>query len=275
MIQDDAIKCRHCNEWLDKKPTGGFMQAVASTEKFFSGKIKEYQEKQQAHLYWPTQDKPLKVKNVSFFPDRLTFDDNEYIYSTIEAVYYLPTISTSMLGSDRGATFMIGGVNTKDGQTKIIVLTSSMTGVIKGSLNKKEYEQLNIAHEIIAKSSLTNRINKELRELEEKGYFTYNENKFYANGDLFNKKGKLIANLKTAFKEGNVSLGTVWSSAKRTSTNPYEFSINSGAPKIKFLGMESGSKISFEAVSNHDVFKYLLSYFQDNGQYPSSYEIDN
>lgn len=275
-IQDDAVKCRHCNEWLNKKPTGGFMQAVSSTEKFFKDKVKEYQDKQQAHLYWPTPDKPLRIKNVSFFSDRLVYDDNEYIYSKIEAVHYLPTVSTSLIGSERSATFMIGGINSKDNKVMMIILTSKIVnGVIKGSLSKKEFEQLDIVNDVISKTSLANRVNKSLEEIKEKGYFTYSENKFHANGDLFNKKGKFVANLKTEFKEGNVSLGTTWSSAKRTSTNPYEFSINSGAPKIKFLGMESGSKISFESVSNHDVFKYLMSYFQDHGEYPNSYKTDN
>lgn len=269
-IQDDAVKCRYCNEWLEKKPAKGFMQAVTSTEKFLKDKIKEYQEKQQAHLYWPTSEKPLRIKQMSFFPDRFTYDDNTYLYSKIEAVYYLPTVTSSIIGNDRTVTFMIAGINSKDENPYRITLASNiLKAVLKGSIDKKEFEQLGIVFELISKNSFENRVRVYLNELSEKGYFTYEENQFHSNGDLFNKKGKLVANLKEEFKEGNVGLGTIWSNAKRKSSNPFEFSINSGAPKIKFLGMESGSKISFKTVINHDTFKHLTSYFQEHEQYPS------
>lgn len=243
---------------------------MASTENFFKEKVKEYQEKKQAHLYWPTPEKPLRIKQISFYPDRFTYENNTYFYSKIEALYYLPAVTSSIIGNDRTVTFMIAGINEKDGNPYRLTLASNiLKGVLKGSIDRKEFEQLSIANELIAKNSFETRVSAYLNELAEKGFFTYDEIKFHENGDIVNKKGKLVANLKKEFAEGNVSLGTVWASAKRTSTNPYEFSINSGAPKIKFLGMESGSKISFETVINHDAFKHILSYFQEHSSYPS------
>lgn len=269
-IQAEAVKCRYCNEWLDKKPAGGFMQVITSTEKFFKDKVKEYQEKQQAHLYWPTQEKPLQIKSVSVFPDRIIHEGKTYAYEEVRIVYYSPTVSTSIAGAEYSAFFMVSTTD-QDNKAQVVVLSSG----VAGSLKKKDFEQLQIAYEVISKSTLLFRINGVLKELNEKGYFDYSENKFYANGDLYNKKGKLVANLKTEFKAGNVSLGVTWAGARRSSSNPFEFSISSGAPKIKFLGMASGSKISFETFANHDVFKYLLSYFQEYDKYPDTYLIDN
>lgn len=269
LIQEDALKCRFCNEWLDKPKSNTFLNLISTAKKTVSDKLQEYQERKAEHLFLPTQERPIQIKTVKVYSDRLEYDTNIYKFDRLTAISYNALVSTLNLISSRYLTFIIIGTNAKDNKSYTLFLADSFhKSVIGDNISKREFEQLGLVYTLMSNASYEKRLRLYVEELDTKEFFPYNEYQFYKNGDI-KKQNKLIANLKDEIKIDSLNFGSAWQGWLSSNENPFEFSISSGAPKIKILGFESGSKMKIETHMNHDIFVTLVANFIKNGCYPS------
>lgn len=171
----------------------------------------------------PTKEEPTKLGIVSFFYDRIEFNNNIFKFENISIINFHSRISSTNFISTRYLTFFIVGTNEKDGKEYKINLTnpkrSSMTAVW---VTKQFVEKYSMLYSYIAKSTFHTRLSKYLNSLDTKGYFLYAGCEFHKNGDLITN-GKVITNLGTEFSKGTISWGSSWQGINNSSQNPFEF----------------------------------------------------
>lgn len=268
-IQIEALKCRYCNEWLNKEnPISDFFN---KTKKFIQEKKQEYQDKKEEHLFMPTNENPLIIKKLMFYADRIQIFDNVFKIDKLTVIYIAISENTVNFSTSRYFNFMIIGINekevtnTEEGYQQILIASTNDNSVLGSKLTKKEFEQLVFMFNYISKISFTNRLNiMFLESLIKNNYFTYSGYNFYENGDI-KKENKLIANIKV--ERDNISLGSSYTGIHTSSRNPYEFLIQTDGIKMKLFGYQTGIKLKIETYSNHDIFESLILHYIKNGYY--------
>lgn len=219
----------------------------------------------------PTKDEPTKLGIVSFFFNRIQFNDNVFKFDDISIINFNSRISSTNFISTRYLTFFIVGTNEKDGKEYQINLTNpNRSNMIAVWVTKKFVEKYSILYNYIAKATFQTRLSKYLSSLDEKGYFLYAGCEFHKNGDLI-KNAKVITNLITEFSKGTISWGSSWQGINNSSQNPFEFSIlySSEHERTRIFGFELDLKFKIETYDNHDIFMGLLTFMQKNKRYPS------
>ena len=86
-ILDDAIKCKHCGEWLNKEKfsiTESSKKIFDLSKKFIKDTRYNYQTQRYKHLYNPTEENPFIIGEISFYLDRLVINN-----STITTIAFL------------------------------------------------------------------------------------------------------------------------------------------------------------------------------------------
>lgn len=270
-IQDDAIKCKHCNEWLEKKntPENIFSKASGLVQK----QIKDYKTKKNSHLYVPTNDNPLLIDRIKLYPDRFEIGNNSYYLKDIRSIFFFAsTTSYNLMTVSDNVSFYLyfkkkGGENTELECLKIICFFENDT-VLSRNVNKKVKQQINLMYNLISKATFPSRLNEYLKELDEFGYFTYNGiYRFHDNGDL-TEEDKYVGNIKEALDSERLSWGPFWKGIRSYESNPYEFTIYKNAgTKVKFLGMEFSKKTTIETTLDHDIFNLLLATYFEKGAF--------
>lgn len=99
-IQTEAKKCKHCGEWLDgsNKSIGNTVSNIFKKSASFVKEQKEkYQEKKYAHLYAPTDEKPMELNGAIFFSRHLEFNSNSYKYSEIISIKHFAEVNKANL----------------------------------------------------------------------------------------------------------------------------------------------------------------------------------
>lgn len=267
-ILDDALKCRYCNEWIEKQSlTTNFIKSATSS---ISAKFTELLKENLDHIFLPSDENPLIIREIRVFSDRIEFDKIIY-FNEIEGITYTASVFTQNFITTRNIILIVWGkFFNEDKMYYLSINHPGMKSLLGGNLNKKEFEQVAFLNELISKITFDKRLQIYLENLEQDGYFTYGENRIYLNGDIEGKDSKLLANLKIEKINDTIRLGSAWSGAKSSHNNPYEFVILSGAPRIRFFGLESGNKLKIGTEFNHDVFTYLIQYFVATDKFPSS-----
>jgi hypothetical protein len=291
-ILQEAIKCRYCNEWLNKKPP--IPNLFAKAKYFVQEKQKELQQKKTKHLYQPTFQNPFVIRDLKLYPDRLEYLSYVLKIENIETIYYYPSFETLNFVTSRHIDLFVSGINEKplplpplgDIFNNVVTSTINMEvvpnknriniyiaryigkSIVGSRVSRKEYEQVQLLYEYVSSLSFDKRINIYLNELTSKKYFTYNGYEFYYNGDI-KKEGKILINLEYAKKNKLILFGSAWEGLYSSSSNPYELIFLSGNPRIKILGYETGNDFKINTFVNHDVFKFLLLYYLKNGNYPN------
>lgn len=260
-IQDEAVKCKHCGEWLNKKSPSDYLN-VAKT--FIGQKINDYQEYQTKHLFIPETNKPIELKNTKFYPEYFTYKDKKFTYDQIYGIshknsaQYINGISTEKTFSC--LLFVKSELFTNDKGTIDIGVSSELI-----SFNKKKREQAIVCCNWIEKKTIKNRLKLYAEELSEKGYFIYkDEIKIYNNGTLY-IKDTLIINLVDAYKKNLIWYGLQYKAllGADRGQDPYTFRINKTEKNTSFFGF--GKIAEFDVSYNKDVFDYLLNTLFDKG----------
>ncbi len=215
----------------------------------------------------------MQVRSLNVYPDRLEYDDNTYKLEKLQFIFYFAQESTMNFVTSRDMSFFVVGVNEKDQKGWRVTLTDNyQKSIIGNNLSVKEFEQLSLIYNFISNASFSARLSLYIGMIESDGFFPYDGYEFHSNGDIL-KKGKIVANLVQEIKNESISFGSGWKGLHSSSDNPYEFSISSGAPKIKFFGLETGSRVKLNTHLNHDIFVALLKYFISDGHYPTEQDI--
>jgi hypothetical protein len=271
-IQDEAKKCKHCHEFLSSE-SNLFKYLSKSKEKLIKT-YKDYKDKQNEYIKLPDEDSYWSVGNTNFGLHHLEIDGYEFPleYKYISNLIFKSNVISKGFLNERKVLFGVG-LNDRDDEGNILDLSVDIP-LIQNSwfevkVKKDAFEILILMYNHISKLTFDDRFDNYLTLLKKDGFFKYMDCKFYENGTIINKKGKLIANLKN-LKLEDVTFSSEWKGIKVSETNPYEFKIINGLPKVNlFFGLfETGHSFKIDTYRDNDIFNLLMYYFIENKNYP-------
>lgn len=271
-IQDEAIKCKHCHEYLNKE-SNLFNYLSKSKEKLINA-YKDFKEKENDYLKLPTEEEGWSVGDTHFFLSQLVIDGFDYPleYKYITNLIFKANTFTYGFHNERKVIFGVGGHDI-DENGNYLDLTYELPLLKRDwfdvKVDRKTYDIIFLMYNYISKTTFENRLNNYLRLLKKDSFFNYMDYKFYIDGKIKNKKNKIVADLNN-LKLEDVSFSSEWNGIKASQSNPYEFKIINGLPQVKlFLGLfESGHSFKIETYKDNDVFNLLIYHFIINKKYP-------
>lgn len=221
-IKAEAIKCKHCGEWLKKKPT--------KQELFIS--------KEAAKISMPIQKKTVltdtKMRNDKRedqdHPVIIINNDNWFGYKYFKhkgTSYNLnEVIDIQDLQSTQSFNFVpqhISGFMLKMLSGKFLRFYASSTAI-----KTKKVKSINEAFIFISRQTFNARAEQYLNQLRTNGYFNYRDYQIYADGRI-NHKSKSL-NISDAALEKNVEFGRESFFAMNTFYTPNEIWITQKKP---------------------------------------------
>ncbi|WP_198172275.1 hypothetical protein [Flavobacterium profundi] len=272
-IQDEAKKCKHCHEFLSTE-SNLFNYLSKSKEKLIKT-YKDYKDKQNEHIKLPDEDSYWSVGNTRFGLHYLEMDGYEFPleYKYISNLIFKSNVISKGFLNERKVLFGVG-LHDRDDEGNILDLSVDIP-LIQNSwfevkVKKDAFEILILMYNHISKITFEDRFDNYLRLLKKDGFFKYMDYKFYKNGTIVNKKGKIVADLKN-LKLEDVTFSSEWKGIKVSETNPYEFKIINGLPQVNlFFGLfETGHSFKIDTYRDNDIFNLLMYYFIENKSYPT------
>lgn len=233
-IQDAALKCKHCGEWIKKESAIDNIKNAFNATKTFAVQAKESIYGAN-HYYKPTDTTPFELESLSLFDSFFTIGDKKYNYTQISNLYYCKRKSTQSVNSlplssntYNSLMFLIDDFGNFDNPDFKI---SGVTSTIILNVGLKKIKDLQIAYDIL-NTKATSHISKLYKDKLEAGLLQYGDVSICNDGTI--QKGNLTMNLKTARQNNGLILGTTGINFE----NPYGVLIRESngwfAPKIKF-----------------------------------------
>ncbi len=262
-IQEEAIKCKHCGEWLDSKPQILGFEKVKSVYENANLKLKDYKNKilmkQIEHLKTPSNSDPYDLYGTILKSDVLIYNDYIYKIDDIESIKFSISIQS------------MNGINgSADVDFKIIV-SNNVIDLSRGSFlgiggGRKMREKFQHIFEFLSKKTFHQRYVRYLASIQENGKFLYDGYYFHSNGDI-EKKGKIKDNLSVAHEENRIQFGMHFSSitGRNQTTDPYEMYIWKSRNSIRTQFGGNGTTIM--TYYDQDVFIELINSFIAYGKF--------
>jgi hypothetical protein len=266
-IQADAIKCKHCQEWLGK----GKPNLLDKTKKVLEDRKTKKFIKRNEHLFVPTEDNPMIIESLFFYQNRLIIKDEVYLYEDIISIEFHSSSSTLNFVTDTTMDFALYFRKDEEKDEKRILLICSLfeKGIINSDCSKKIKEQLNFMKNVISKITFAKRKQIYITSLVENKFFLYKRRldsisyKFYENGNL-ELNDVIIANVKEEYDKGELVWMSSHSSYNSSSHDPFEFSIkNNQAKWYQFLRKTE----RIDTVFDTDIFLPIMAHFLSTGSY--------
>lgn len=266
-IQQEAIKCKHCNEWLETRSLGqtkigkGISENFSKALNYVNKKGEEYEKKRFSHIFNPTDSKPLTYNQLSLYGSYIHCIE-KFSYDDVVSIFY-EAESKSVNGIPSAATakakikFSRSNSPLEVENFDVVMRLQGMKAF--GLIGKKSIEKVNHIVSYLRKRTFHNRANNYLKFLTQNGYIPLGGYRINNNGDVFSENEKFELNLIEANKKNLIEYGQVWR-GRRTTSNPYIFIVYKNAtPKMKFAGISLRSNISFSTKDNKDVIDSLIS----------------
>lgn len=262
LIQEEAIKCKHCGEWLNKKENDLFNK----TKTLVKEKINTIKENKTKHLFYPTEKNPMIIDGVIFNEDSLTIKGNKICYTEITNIEYSCFVSTVNFSSTTDMNFALHFKNSENKIERALIISNGIyeKGLISHKSDKKIKEQLSFMKGIIEKLTFNLRVIKYALELNETGYLLYkNKYKFHNNGDL-EIDNVIKANFKEQYEKDELIWMSRHSGYRSSSFDPYSFIIkNNNIKWYDILNKNTNIEITYD----WDIFSACMMNFLRNGYY--------
>jgi hypothetical protein len=252
VIKDNAIKCKHCHEWLNessqentKDITNKINDGLSSAKDSITDAAISIFGKNE--IKNPTNNDPLRTSKGSliFYGDHFINYGKKIDYNEIRSIdYKRESMTLSYL------------INTQSTSLDVKYKTGSFRLSDESMyLRLKHAKEITNAYLICSARSFRSRVEFYIAELSNKGFIAYNDNvKIHKNG-LLEVKGKTI-NLKDAFKTGTIINGTVTGThGVYYSSKPDEIGAKLG--KTSHVGIFSGA-VLFRATYNRSVISKII-----------------
>lgn len=210
-IQDEAIKCKHCGEWLPSK------------ENILKNEINSNLNQNDNNNIFP-----IDLNNIRFFSDHFIYEKDKFHYSEIIGLLY------------RHAVFKMNFLSVSNSIDLYLKTAKHVFGAsTKIAKNKDIADKFFTAYNYVNKITYNNRFNYYLSILKKKGFIDYKYNNENGKGksvrifaDGFIEQGNTKINLLLAKSQGVLSFGPYWAWGANSNSNPYEIVISE--KKIKF-----------------------------------------
>jgi len=276
-IQADAIKCKHCGEWLDKE--NKIKKVISSISNNIENYKVQKEKKRIEHLYLPTDETPLVVNHIKLYPDRIIIGNDSIQISDILSIVYDATESNNNFNTTRYLVFYVTTIHDPDKKMNVASSKESDHPVIQSYHDKKSFEIYGLIYKIISNQTVKSRIINQIILIEKYGYFEYGSYVFYPNGSIVkkSKKDRVICNLFEAKRSDKVEWGVIWKGLKSSDFRPNEFRISNDKIPLKFLFglIETGVDVKIVINKNIDVFNFIMKYFLENEIFPTIDIVEN
>ncbi len=228
-IKDEALKCRHCREWLGARTRDD----SPKTEK----------DNSLAQIILEVTD------NFTVYDEYFVYKNKKYEYGGVSSVFYYASrneINLVNVGSDAALV-----ITHDDEANDISIHTTSSV------ITTTKYKNIQKAVNIILIGTYSSRMHRYLAKLRDDGYIKYPAGKIeitiYANGDI--SDGKLRFNLALALEKKCLTLGKVTGllPAYEGTFNPYEVVVSESGASMW------NKRIKFEIHRDFDVMAALLN----------------
>lgn len=195
-IQDEAVKCRYCNEWLDgrKSLPGLFNKAKSALKQ----QIDDYKSSKTDYLNEPIPGKPLKIGAITLYTDKIWLENQFFLMKDIETIQF--DSKTHDLNSDTPFSlyFSLFFKHGQDLVKKKIFWDGSSDTIFGKKISNRVREQIKLMHSYISKVTFKSRMKTYLDEIANHGYLNYVRGyRLFKNGDLF-LNNDFIDNIKRA-----------------------------------------------------------------------------
>jgi hypothetical protein len=210
-IQDEATKCRYCNEWLDGRNTikGLFSRAKGAINQ----QIQDYKSEKKGIFNIPTLDTPLKINNIILFSDKVILDSKIFYFKDLRYIFFYSNLSRFQRPQDQEfLTFLLYFRNPTETSgrliTKKIYEYGKPDSILGTNISVVNRAKIKFMHKFVSKATFEHRLASYLNELSSYGYFNYVCGiKIYKNGDIY-QENEYKANIKEAKKTGRLDLGS-------------------------------------------------------------------
>jgi hypothetical protein len=259
-IQSDALKCKHCGEWLNKtdflKTVGGKINEGLD----FLSKVKNEVFAEKDPIDYDISDSnPFVYGKLNLFESHFIIDGKGFEYSDIVGILYYGSSFTYNFSTNSSVLFMIF-VSNLDKKSVYPKDQMEIFSIAEGSdLSKKEWKKIHFILKFLEIRSFESRIKRLLYSYQKDGYYNYIDNiRFYPNGDLIANDSKKY-NIVDAAKNDLLTMGLKKVAFRSTSVDPYVLIIypNKG-PKISFFGIDLHDKFKLETFYNHDIVNIVV-----------------
>lgn len=273
-IEENAIKCKHCGEWLDNRKKSSLINKTKSllkkSKSFIDNQAVAYIERKYKHLYSPTENKPFKIGDVLFFPDKMEYRGENYNYSEIAHIKYKSTSQyiNGIKGNEKidfeiYFEFKNKSQNLSQVSKKVINLTK--LGFM--GFGKKRLEKITFINNYLKEKTFKLRLDRYLTQIEINGYFKYpNGDKIYNNGDV-ERYGNIQTNIFKAYENKRLDYGGGGFTGilgRSKISNPYKLYIWDTQSKIKFAFLSGNFNI--DVLYDKDVFDTILNILLNDGK---------
>ena len=256
LIQQDAIKCKHCGEWLNKQNN-----LFERTSNLIKEKYHAVKESRTNHLHYPTDEIPIELKNTILYKENLKYKDRTFNYNQVQNITFVSsTVLLNNIIEHKTISlilFIASNLFTNDyGQVDLSVKTDNISILYKKKLREKTL----IAYDYISKKTFNKRLDNYLNQLVTDGYFFYGSKKISNDGNLY-ENGKLTCNLKLAYDKALVVFGTRSTGlfGRQSGSDPYKFVVRIENKEKLSSVFHNNILTSFSLYTDKDVFDVLLN----------------
>ena len=261
-IQSEAVKCKHCGEWVNKQTPAEYVEKIKS---FVGEKLKDYEYSKTKHLFLPEVNKPLEIKNCKFHLDHFIYKERKFLYQQIYGIISrLYEQRINHIPTEKSITCKIYVDSDLFTNNKGIIDLSVTSELL--SFNKKKREQVVLCSHWLAEKTFQNRLEITLNEIAKYGYWKYtNEIVIHNNGELFSN-GIYKINLYGAYQKNLIWYGINYKTllGRDRGQDPYSFRVYDSDKKTTFLGL--GKIVEFSTIYNKDIFDAILTKLFDTGK---------
>lgn len=256
-IQDEAVKCRFCNEWLDgRNSLPGMLSKTRSTVK---QQVSDYISNRNDYKNLPTKETPLKIDTITLFTDKVSLNGELLLFKDLKHILFKD--STNFVGLNTLYPLFFDLVFRKGNEliNKTVFWEGSKDSILGKKITDREREKLKIMYTFMSKATFKFRLIYYIEQISKLGYFDYvGGYRIWKNGDI-SLGDEFKGNIKEASSSGKLDFalrGEPYMFYVYKKAGPFGVSSGQGHSAGK-----EGIQASFPYSLDSDIFTLFMASF--------------